>query len=359
MVLRGYRARCGGVLNSSDMLKLKLLRSAPLAMAYWLGAAGRPLREDGRARILMLHGTPRRLAAVLERVLAYLKRQFDVVPLAALASGRADVPRPLAITFDDGLRNNVEVAYPMLQRLGLPATFFVCPRLVDERAWIWSQEMRRRLLRLRSLCDLSLATGGPREIEPFVGWMKTLRPSRRLEVEARVRAATPNFAASAAERHEFELAHWDELRALDPRLVTIGSHTLTHPILPHLDAHEVEAEVAGSRRLLEERLDREVELFAYPNGDTDEKVHACVRRTYRAAVTVEDGCVDAACDPHLLPRINVPGSVLRLALALHRPYLTAAPSSASGSQVASSGKNVMMARQASIRKKKGSEAAAT
>jgi peptidoglycan/xylan/chitin deacetylase (PgdA/CDA1 family) len=341
------------------MLKLKMLRSAPLAVAYWSGAAGRTLREDGRARILMLHGTPRRWAALIERVLVYVKRQFDVVPLAALASGRADVARPLAITFDDGLRNNVQVAYPMLERLGLTATFFVCPQLTDERAWIWSQEMRQRLLRLDSLCDLSLATGGPREVEPFVTWMKTLAPSRRREVEAKVRKATPNFAATAAERHEFELAHWEELRALDPRVATIGSHTLTHPILPSLDAGEVEVEVAQSRRLIEERLDREADLFAYPNGDSDAQVHACVRRHYRAAVTVEEGCVDAGCDRHLLPRINVPAGVLRLALALHRPYLTVTPSAESGSQVASSGNSVLLARQSTIMKKNGSEASAT
>jgi peptidoglycan/xylan/chitin deacetylase (PgdA/CDA1 family) len=339
------------------MLKLRVLRNAPLAIAYWTGVAGRARRDDGRACVLMLHGSPRRWAALIERALVYVKRQFDVVPLGALAGGQAaDVPRPLAITFDDGMRNNVQIAYPLLQRLGLPATFFVCPQLVDERAWIWSQEMRLRLLRLSSLCELSLATGGPREVETFVAWMKTLGAGLRAEVEAKVRRATPNFAASAAERHEFELAHWDELRSLDPRLVTIGSHTLTHPILPWLGPREVEAEVAGSRRLLEERLGREVDLFAYPNGDSDAQVHACVRRTYRAAVTVEEGCFDAGCDPHLLPRINVPDSVLKLALSLHRRVT---PSSASGSQVASSGNTVMMAMQASIRKKKGSEAAAT
>jgi peptidoglycan/xylan/chitin deacetylase (PgdA/CDA1 family) len=185
--------------------------------------------------------------------------------------------------------------------------------------------------------------------------MKTLAPRRRREVEARVRAATPNFAATAAERHEFELAHWDELRSLDPKIVAIGSHTLTHPILPYLSAAELEAEVAGSRRLLEERLDREVDFFAYPNGDSDARAHACVRASYRGAVTVEQGCVEAGCDPHLLPRINVPDGVLRLALALHR----VTPTRTSGSQVTSEGNTVITAMHNTIMKKNGSEASAT
>jgi peptidoglycan/xylan/chitin deacetylase (PgdA/CDA1 family) len=335
-------------------MKLKVLHAAPLAFAYWLGFAGDSARCDGRARILMLHGSPRRWAAPIERALVYVKRTFDVVPLSTLLA-EPGAPRRLAITFDDGLRNNVDIAYPILQRLGLPATFFVCPQLVDQRGWIWSHEMRQRLRRLSSLCDLSLATGGPRDVEALVSWMKTLAPHRRRAVEAQVRAATRNFAATEAERHEFELAGWDALRALDPRIVAIGSHTLTHPILPYLGAAELEAEVAGSRRLIEERLGREADLFAYPNGDADERVHACVQRSYRGAVTVEQGCVEPGCDPHLLPRINVPGSVLRLALSLHR----VTPTRTSGSQVASPGKTVISAMHSTIMKKNGNEASAT
>lgn len=303
------------------MLRMRSLRSAPLALACWLGLAGPARREDGRARILMLHGMPRRHARLLERVLRYLKRHFEIVPLedlaAALAAGER-LSRRIAITFDDGLRNNVEVAYPLLRALEVPATFFVCPQLIDEARWLWNHEMRQRLRRLPSLAPVAATSRGPLGVEEFIEWMKKLDPARRREVEAQVRAATPNFAATAAERDEFELARWQDLRRLDARLIAIGSHTLTHPILPTLGADEMEREVAQSRRLIEERLQREVRLFAYPNGDVDPAAYECVRRNYRAAVTVEEGCVAGGCDPHLLPRINVPGSVLRLALALGR-----------------------------------------
>lgn len=340
-------------------MKLRTLRSVPLALAYRVGIAGAAQRDDGRARILMLHGVPRGHAAQLERVLRYLKRHFDIVPLDTLAGAvarRERFSRQVAITFDDGLRNNVEVAYPILRALGVHATFFLCPQLVEEGAWLWNHEMRQRLRRLRSLHEISLRTGGPRELEAFIEWMKDLALARRREVEVQVRAATPNFAATPEERHEFELAGWDELRRLDPRVVAFGSHTLTHPILPSLSAADLEREVAHSRRLLEERLQRKVTLFAYPNGDASPAVHECVKRNYRAAVTTDEGYVAGGCDPHLLPRVNLPGDMLRLALALHRRV---APSNASGSQVASSGNAVMIAMQASIKKKKGSEAAAT
>lgn len=305
------------------MPKLRSLGSAPVALAYWLGIAGAPQRENGCARILMFHGTPRNRARRLERALRYLKRQFDVVALGslmdALESPIAPLRRKVVLTFDDGWRNNLEVAYPILQRLGLPATFFVCPGLIERGQWLWNHEARQRLLRLSSLAGISADTGGPAEVEPFIEWMKGLDlPSRNI-VEERIRAATPDFAPTDGERHEFDLARWDELRRLDPRIVTIGSHTLSHPILTNLESQEMEIEVAQSRRMLETRLRRTVDLFAYPNGAQNAAVHECVRRHYRAAVSVEEGWVGALCDPHLLPRVTGSSSALKLARLLHLP----------------------------------------
>src|SRR6058998_1097916 len=100
----------------------------------------------------MYHGTPQRVARDLERQLRYVARRRDVVPLAELA---ADPERPgkrgrkrAALTFDDGLRSNVTVAYPILEKLGLPATFFVCPGLIGRGEWLWNHEARQRLLGL-------------------------------------------------------------------------------------------------------------------------------------------------------------------------------------------------------------------
>ena len=163
----------------------------------------------------------------------------------------------------------------------------------------------------------------------------------------------------AAERHHFDLAGWDELRRLDPAVVTIGSHTLTHPILPTLTEAEAEREIVESRRILESRLQRPVDSFAYPNGDLSAQVVDCVRRTYRFAVCADKGQVGPGADPHLLPRINVPGGALKLALALHRDHFLVTPTSASGSQVASSGNKVISAIHSTIMKKNGREASAT
>ncbi|HET7362774.1 MAG TPA: polysaccharide deacetylase family protein [Burkholderiales bacterium] len=256
-------------------------------------------------RILMYHGTPAADAAALERQLRVLSLVFPVVALDDIASGRGRNGRArIALTFDDGLRSNVAVAYPILRRLGLSATFFVCPGLIEHGAWLWNHEARERLRTLdpAALAELADTVGGPPELEAFVEWMKTLAIALRRKVEEAVRAATAKFKATRAQRDEFDLAGWEELARLDPRLVTIGSHTMSHPILTSLTADETDAELRESRVLIEARLQRPVTLFCYPNGNLNDAALNSARRHYRSAVTVDPGTVPASADPHLLPR---------------------------------------------------------
>ena len=126
--------------QSASIHAVSKLPRRPRAITNWAGspAAKRPI-----ARILMYHGTRAARPRSLERQLRWLKRRFHVVPLRAIANAAANggtLGDKVALTFDDGLRSNVEVAYPLLHRLALPATFFVCPGLVDRAKWLWTHE---------------------------------------------------------------------------------------------------------------------------------------------------------------------------------------------------------------------------
>ena len=269
--------------------------------------------------ILMYHGTPLRDAAHLERQLRALSMLFHIVPLEDLARPRPNGRRRIALTFDDGLKSNVEVAYPVLRKLGLPATFYVCPGLVESGGWMWNHEARQRLLSLpaEALAELAASVGAPAEVEPLVDWMKGLKLGARQKVEAEIRAATPDFRPTKEQRDEFEIAGWRELKLLDPRVVTIGSHTLSHPILTSLAPDEIDLELRESRSVLEHQLQREVKNFCYPNGDLDDDAVQAARRYYASAVTVQPGSFESDVDPHLMPRFPAqPRDTLRLARRL-------------------------------------------
>lgn len=296
-----------------------MLAKLPQALLYWSGVAAEEARG---ARIVSVHGTPRRRAAELARQLAYLKRAFRVVPLSEVVQRLelgSSVDGLVALTFDDGLRNQVEIAYPLLERYELPATFFICPQLIDERAWLWTQEARLRFSFLEPDEQRSLARslGAPAGLEPFIDWMKRLKYPSRVAVERTLRVMTPYFAADWRDREDCDPASWDELRRMSRALVSFGSHTLTHPMLRSLRLEQLQEEVRDSRRLLEERLGRAAEFFAYPDDEHHAAAREFVRAYYRAAFVCSRQCVEPGVEPYLMPRLALPRGALRLALMMN------------------------------------------
>lgn len=254
-----------------------------------------------------------------------LREQFEPVTLAKLVD-RIQVGsvtgRETVITFDDGVRNHFTVAWPLLRAHRVPATFFVCPGLTESGHWLWRTELRMRL-RLLTEAERAQAArdaGCPvHAVEPIMEWTKRLAMDDRLVFQRAIEKRTRGFSASREDTDRHAPLTWEQLRQMDENIITIGSHTSTHPMLPTLDAASLEQEIAGSRRLLEQHLDRRVDLFSYPNGANNTTVVDLVRRHYRAAVTTEKSFAAANSDLALLPRIPGGGSRATFTRRLHRP----------------------------------------
>jgi peptidoglycan/xylan/chitin deacetylase (PgdA/CDA1 family) len=304
------------------------LKSLGHAISFRSGLSSVIARRQGCGRILMYHGVAPQGAAELAAQLRYLARHFKVVSLGTILDRIMNGSYPLAdeivLTFDDGLRNNLTVVYPVLRELQLPATMFVCPALVESGEWLWNHQMRCRLqmLAIPDLAELrmKLLTPGT-TVDAIIEWMKTLPLQQRRMAEAIIRQATAGFQPTAAQKEAFDVMNWNDLGSLDCNLITVGSHTLTHPILTKLSGQEIEAEILESRRCLEQRLERKVDLFCYPNGAYDRRAYQLVQKTYRAAVTTETGLIDGTdgLDVHRLPRIPSAENAALTAWRLHRP----------------------------------------
>src|SRR6476646_12209578 len=243
-------------------------------------------RRQGFGRIVMYHGVPPEGAQTLAAQLRYLMRNFKVVPLETLVNRLANDGRPnaneIVLTFDDGLRNNLTVVYPILRELQMPATIFVCPALVESGAWLWNHEMRCRLqtLAIPELAELRMKLLSPgTTVDAIIEWMKTLPQQQRRMAEATIQQATAGFQPTAAQREAFDVMDWDDLRSLDRNLITVGSHTMSHPILTKLSGQEIESEISDSRQCLEQRLERKIDFFCYPNGAYDRRAYQLVQKT--------------------------------------------------------------------------------
>jgi peptidoglycan/xylan/chitin deacetylase (PgdA/CDA1 family) len=276
-------------------------------------------------RVLMFHGILAAEAREFEITLTYLAGKFSIVPLVRIVdrvlNGEDARGTEMALTFDDGLMNNYLVVYPILKRLGLPATFFVCPSLVDSGAWLWNQEVRARLSAIPDRWnELFTRLEAPaKNPDTLVEWMKTMDPGARAEAEASIRCATNAFTPTKAQRELYDLMGWAQLQELDPKLISIGSHSATHPILTNLTDEDIESEMAESRRMLEEKLQRQVDIFCYPNGAYDSRCLRAARRFFRAAWTTATGFVNVGDDPYQLARIPGTCDAALMAWRLYRP----------------------------------------
>jgi peptidoglycan/xylan/chitin deacetylase (PgdA/CDA1 family) len=238
----------------------------------------------------------------LQRQFVYLARFANVVPLddalRALDEGRPLPPRAVALTFDDGYRDQLELAVPMLERLGLPATFFLVPGLLDGTARPWWEVVGWLLD--RATRDAVVWEGRAVGLRGAAQRRSSLRliseRLKRRDSRAREAAITEltdgcRPVGSPTERARF--MDWADARELARRGFAVGSHSQQHAILSQESDTEQRRDLELSRRQLEQELEVPVELLGYPNGtalDYDQGTIAAARAAgYLHAVTTITG----------------------------------------------------------------------
>ena len=237
----------------------------------------------------------------LQRQFRVLRRIANVVPLESalrdLTEGRPLPPRAVALTFDDGYRDNLELAGPMLRRLGLPATCFLVPGILDREAtpwwermaWVFAAGTAPRLEWEGVVHDLADRAARHAVFKPIAESLKRRdRAGREAaidELEARLEPAG-RFDTGA------HFLDWDEARRLQDYM-TIGSHTMAHNILANETPEAQRADLAESRRRLQDGLGAEIPVLAYPNGkhvDYDDHTREAAEAAgYTHSVTTRNG----------------------------------------------------------------------
>lgn len=290
-----------------DRVLLHLRRREPLVLRY------HRVYPDGTQPFYEL-GIERSL---FEAQLEFLSRNFRVVPLEAILDAvrtRQPLPeRAVAITFDDGYRDNLTEAWPALRARNLPATLFVAVENVDRGRGLWWDRLAAAVQ--AAPAGASTAEVGLDFDPPVVLGARDTRMAVFQGVKEQVKMRPWDEVLRCLDRLEAawgdgasgrEMLSWDELATLAREGCGIGSHTLDHPILSRLDMAEARRQIVESRTRLEERLGLRVRYFSYPNGKRDDvtpEVVALVRGAgYEGAVSTIDGRVGPRSDPFFLER---------------------------------------------------------
>lgn len=251
-----------------------------------------------------------------ERDMRWVRDWFNVLslPLAIEQLYAGTLPaRALAITFDDGYADNEQFAGPILQRLGLSGTFFISTGFLGGGC-MWNDrviEAVRALpgdtldLRDAGLGTHALGDAAQRRaaIEALLGAIKHLEPVERQAAMERIVSACGAPAAPPL------MMQRQQVRSLRAMGMEIGAHTVTHPILTRLSPDAARHEITRSKAELEELIDEQVDLFAYPNGVPQRDYaaeHAAMARAcgFTAAVSTSWGAASAASDRFQLPRFT-------------------------------------------------------
>ena len=253
------------------------------------------------------------LDTVFAQHMAFVKDNFTVLSLQELLSlwqrnTWNQQARYCVVTFDDGWLDNYCHAYPILRRLGLPATIFLPTDYVGSDEWFWPDQLS---FLLKIITDRHVKVEDMNGVEGVLS--RFLNGDVRLLIEAlacreqvtdqvierckhlpikRIRELVGTLAVElkVSLPKDRVIVNWDEVREMSQHGLSFGSHSCSHRILTTITPEDVSDELARSRQVLLGQGVNYVPVFCYPNGNSDPHIQSQVQASgYQAAVAVQRG----------------------------------------------------------------------
>jgi peptidoglycan/xylan/chitin deacetylase (PgdA/CDA1 family) len=316
-----------------------------LLLLYWSGVLWlwRFLHRN-EIIILKLHGVmddeettewtplrPQLARKQLDKVIRQLSKYYQFVSLpdaVDMITGRRPVkPYSIALTFDDGYRNNITHAQPILRRYGIKAAFYMTAGHIDRRTPLWFDRLDYTLqqcnedgMEFKVGADKIIIDVSSRDhlCESFNKIRKSAKyMSDDLEMLKDLENITLLFENKSARKLDdiFEndpwsaLLTWEEIEKASREGVCFGSHTADHLRLEFVDKDTVKKQLLQSKEMIEGVTGQHCNHFCYPNGSFNSDIAEMVMECgYLSAVTTREGTNSVGDNPFTLRRISFPTS---------------------------------------------------
>lgn len=253
------------------------------------------------------------LDTVFAQQMSFVKDNFTVLSLQELLDlwqrgAWSEQARYCVVTFDDGWLDNYRYAYPVLQRLHMPATIFLPTDYVGSDEWFWPDQLaflfkviadrgesNEHLKGIEGVLSGFLSGDIPLSVEALARHEEVtdqiIEHCKHLPIK-RIRALVGALASElrVSLPHGRVIVNWDEVREMSQGGLSFGSHSCTHRIMTTITPDEVTEELVRSKQALLEQSVNYVPVYCYPNGNSDPHIQRQVKTSgYEAAVSVRMG----------------------------------------------------------------------
>jgi peptidoglycan/xylan/chitin deacetylase (PgdA/CDA1 family) len=244
----------------------------------------------------------------------FLAKKHNVVSIDELAEhleGDSNI-FVVAVTFDDGYKDNLIHALPILEEFKIPVIIYITTRFPEGDTWMWWYEIWDYIKNNEYLekNDVSEEQVIVTQKQKFQCYKKLLDLILNLHCDEQNKTVEKFTQTTNRRQYPHLCLNWEEIKTLDQHpLVTIGAHTNSHPNLKKLTEQEAFSEMSDSKNLLEEKLKHSVVHFAYPFGTRNEadvrEFELVSRCGFRTAVTTRPESLQSPA-LNAIPRLGVP-----------------------------------------------------
>lgn len=236
--------------------------------------------------------------SLFSEVIQYLTTKYSIVPLEGFLNDPVSFrsKKSLAtILFDDGYKDNIEYAAPVLTKFNCPASFYVVTDCINRNVPTWTyvtDEIFQKTNRNITL-DFSFVPekfkfikikDGIGMVKGVKPWLKSLSNTERKQIINEIIHQCDDVVVE-----NNKMMSWDDIRQLDSHGFVIGSHSHTHPMLASLqNESEIAEELLLSASIIEQEIRKPPFTISYPIGSYDQRVTSLAQKTgYKYGLAVE------------------------------------------------------------------------
>jgi peptidoglycan/xylan/chitin deacetylase (PgdA/CDA1 family) len=253
-----------------------------------------------------------------EEHIKYISQVASIVSLNEIVSNISTKKRTkhlVGISFDDGYRDNLELALPILEKYNVPATIFIASGFADRISPLWWEELGFILTHANELSfhwkDNKYHFKLHNDNSKCCAYLELNRLFKKISVaDQKKLLEVLRPQCPVVFNYEDLLLNWDELKKLSKHpLISLGCHTVNHPILSNETEQAALLEMTACRERIADKIGLTTDLFAYPSGGSDEagmrEFKLAEKAGFKASFTTRTGHIFKRHQSYMqcLPRI--------------------------------------------------------